>query len=192
MAGASQNSTFFCHERQDVSRADEIGCGTVWVDEFSNRTTAFAGRHTGAHRLMVDCHGVGRAVGIGAGTDHGWQFESLRDFGEHGNAQQAFTVRDQEIDRFRSHFFRCADEISFIFSIFGVKDNDDIAALNGCDGSLNRGETMLHDLSKPKKGVTASEATEGDGKRCLCQRDIQAIIGGEWQFRQYAEGCFNA
>ena len=93
------------------------------------------------HDLVVDRHRERRAQERRVGFDHRRQLEPLGHLGQDRHAELPAPVGDHEVDDFGRHLFGGADEIAFVFAIFGIDDDDDFAAGNGVHGRFNGGKT---------------------------------------------------
>ena len=93
---------------------------------------------------MVDRNGVGGPQGGCVGFDYGGQLEPLAHLGQDRHAELPPPVGDHEVDQFGGGFLRRGDEIPFVFSIFGIDNDDRFTASNGCDGIFDGGETRGH------------------------------------------------
>lgn len=93
---------------------------------------------------MVDGDRVGRAQGIGFGTGHGRQVQTLHDLRQHRHAEQSFPVGDKEVDGFGGQQVGRADEVAFVLAVFRVEDDDGFAAAEGGQGRIDGGKISNH------------------------------------------------
>ena len=69
-----------------------------------------------------------REIGLQGGCvvlHHPAQVKPLANFGQDRYANLSFSVGDHEVHDFRGDLLCGADEVSFVFAILGVHDNDD-------------------------------------------------------------------
>jgi hypothetical protein len=74
------------------------------------------------------------------------QPQPLANFGQNRHAQLALAVRNHEIDRLGRGFLGRTDEVAFVFAVFGVDNDNDIALTNRLDRFFNCGKTVIHAL----------------------------------------------
>ncbi len=76
--------------------------------------------------------------------DHQRNLQPFADLRQHGHAELPAAVGDHEVDDFGRHLFGGADEIAFIFAVFGIDDDDDLPAANSGDSVVNRRKMARH------------------------------------------------
>ena len=77
---------------------------------------------------VVDRHGEAGPQGGGVRLDHGVQLEPIAHLGQNRHTKLPTAVGDHEIDDFGSHLLGGADEISLVFAVLGVNDDDHLAS----------------------------------------------------------------
>jgi len=78
------------------------------------------------------------------GFHHWMEPQPLADFGQNRHAQLALAVRNHEVDRLGSGLFGRTDEVAFVFAIFGVDNDGDLAQANRLDSFFDSGKTLVH------------------------------------------------
>ncbi len=144
VTGAAKHAALASAEREHVAGANEVGRLTFRIDDGLHRRRAFLGRDAGLVRAVVDRHGEGRSQRSGVGLDHHRQLQAFANVGEDRNANLPAAVGDHEVDRGGRRLLGGADEIPFILAIFGIDDDDDLAAGNRLDGRFDGGKLLGH------------------------------------------------
>ena len=88
---------------------------------------------------MIDRHGVVRPQRGGVLLDHGGKFEPLAHVGQDRHAKLAPAVGDHEIDGLGRDLLGRADEIAFVFAVFGIDDDNGFPGTDSSDGFFDRG-----------------------------------------------------
>ena len=93
---------------------------------------------------MIDRNRPGSAERRGVLIDHRRKVEPLADFWQHGHAELPAAVRDHEVDDLGSDLFGGTDEVAFVFAVFGVDDDHDLAGGDGFDRQVDCGKAGGH------------------------------------------------
>ena len=96
---------------------------------------------------MIDRHRVIRAERGRIGLDHRMETEPLADLGQDRHAELAAAVGDHEVDGFGRRLFGGADEVAFVFTVFGIDDNDDPPDADRLDSFFNGGKVMVQTVT---------------------------------------------
>ena len=134
----------------------------------ANGFTAVAGRDVAADAFFqvagnreVTAIGVFALVGI-----HGREIESVGDVLADGCADESASFFGEEVDNFRCDFFGGDDEITFVFTVFIIDDDDGFTTFDVANGLGNGVEHLDKDYSS-----TGSEPAF----RCAELRGIKQI-----------------
>ena len=162
MAGAAQHAPFLGHQRKQMAGPDEIGRLAGRIDDRPDRVGPLLGRDAGFRRAMIDRHGEAGAQRGGVRLDHRGQLEPFANLGQQRHAKLPAAVGDHEVDDFGRHLFGGADEIAFVFAVFGIDDDDDLAAaIASTAASTFENESITEKDSRdsgPPKGTAAAGA----------------------------------
>ena len=77
--------------------------------------------------MPINRNREGRSPNTGVAFGLIGQIQAVAIFGAHGHTEIARTNSHQEVDNLRRHFLGRADEITFIFSVLIVDQDDDLA-----------------------------------------------------------------
>jgi hypothetical protein len=72
------------------------------------------------------------------------QAKPMTDLGQDRHAKLPAAHADHEVDRLGSGQFRRADEVSLVFAILGINDDDDPAFADGFNGIFDLGKRAAH------------------------------------------------
>ena len=100
---------------------------------------------------MIDRHRKGGAQRGRIRFAHLRQLEPFGQLRQNGHAKLPTPFANHEVDDFRRDLFGGADEIAFVFPVFGIDDNDHLSAADGGNGVVDRGKLSAH-----SRGITLS------------------------------------
>ena len=126
-----------------MARADEIGRLAGRIEDRPDRRGPLLGRDAGLRRAMIDRHREDGAQRGRVRFDHRRQLEPLADLGQDRHAELPAAVRDHEVDDLGRDLLGGADEIAFVFAVFGIDDDDHASAANGGDGVVDGREMLV-------------------------------------------------
>ena len=162
-----QHAAFLGHQRQDVTRSDEIPRLSLRADQFPDRATTLAGRNPGPHRLVIDRDGVGRPVRVARITDHQGQVEPFGDLRQDGRAEQPLAVADEEVDQFGCDLLRRADEVSLVFPILRIHHDHGSALSDGVHRCFDGRKRLRHHMQALGRGHETATPCRCDRQRVL-------------------------
>ena len=137
MAGADEDSAGLGHQREDVSRGDELVRPMCRIDRNGDRASAVGGADSRRNALLcLDRDREGGLVAASVVVDHRLQAERVRTFLGQRKADEAAPVPGHEIDRVRSRHLRRNDEIAFILAVVVVDENEHSAVARFVDDRL--------------------------------------------------------
>jgi len=114
----------------NVSAATKICRHRGRIDERANRRCTILRADTRCDakaRRRIDAHRIRRAVLVEVGLGHRRQVELVHSLASERDADHAARVLEHEVDRRRGDELRSADEISFVFAILVVGDDDELS-----------------------------------------------------------------
>jgi hypothetical protein len=147
VAGATQNTALFCHEREQVARSRKVVRFARRVADCLDGSRSLRGRDAGARGTMIDWYRITGAERRRVRLDHRVQVEMLADLRQNRHAQLAAAVRNHEVDRIRRRLLGGTNEVAFVLAVLGIDDNNDPPSANRVDSLFNSGKSVAHGTS---------------------------------------------
>ena len=133
-------------KRKDVAGAPQVAWNGGRVHEGLNGPGPVVGRDArgdaeasmGVHR-----HREGSALGVGVAVRHQGKLQGVRPFRREGDAHEAATVADHEVDQLRRRLLRGAHQVALVLPVLVVGDDDQLArgyVANGVGNGVERHE----------------------------------------------------
>ena len=143
VSGAAQHAAFLGHQRKHVAGPKEVVRLALRVDQRQDRGRPLGGGDARADRAMIDRHGEVRPQRGRIVPHHGVKIEPLADLRQDRHAELPAAV-EHEIDDFGRDLLGRTDEVAFVFAVFGVDDDDDLAATNRLDRRFDARKPFRH------------------------------------------------
>ena len=122
-----QNTAFSGNKRKYMSRSSEIFRFCLLVHTFSDRIRTLCCRDTGRCVCMIHCHRKCSSVIIGIFSNHRRKIQFCRNFRTHRCANQSFRISCHKINIFLRCKFCRTDQISLIFSVRIIGNQNDFS-----------------------------------------------------------------
>ena len=144
-----EHATVARAQREHVARRAELVGACIRIESPADRARAVVRADARvARRAHVDGNGERR---FGAGfvlRHHRAQLQRVKPLGRHRHAEQPSPVRDHEVHGFGGDLVGRHDEVAFVLAVGRVDDDHDLAARDGLDGLLDRGEHLRYGLQR--------------------------------------------
>ena len=129
MAVPFKNATLFCNQRKHMSRSAKIGRSDIFRYTHPGGQSSFLCGYAGRSIFIINRYGKSRLVIIRIICYHRIKHKLLCNFPAHRCTDQSFRISSKEIHILRCCTFCGTDEISLIFPVLIVCDQNDFSFL---------------------------------------------------------------
>ena len=139
VSGAAQHAFLTGLERENMARPAQVGGLGIGVDEAQNRLGAVGSRDARRHAIgeQIDAHRKWRGMDGGIAAHHQVEAQLVAALGGKGGAHQAAPVGGHKVDDFGRGAAGGANKIAFVFAVFVVHNDNDLASANVFDGGFD-------------------------------------------------------
>ena len=147
MTGATQHATRLGHQREDVARLNNVIGAGIACHGGLHGAGAIRGGNTGGDAFTgLDGHGELGTETTAVALHHQRQLQQLAALPGHGHADQSTAILGHEIDGLGGHMLGGHDQITLVFPVFIIHQDNHLALADVFDQFFNTVE--LHNFTR--------------------------------------------